>query len=42
MTDFAIETSGLRKSFKGQAALAGLTFAVPKSSFALMRFRRTC
>lgn len=32
MTDFAIETSGLRKSFKGQAALAGLTFAVPKSS----------
>lgn len=32
MTDFAIETSGLRKSFKGQAAMAGLTFAVPKGS----------
>lgn len=32
MTDFAIEACGLRKSFKGQIALDGLTFAVPKGS----------
>ena len=32
MNDFAIEACGLRKSFKGQIALDGLTFAVPKGS----------
>ena len=32
MTDFAIEACGLRKSFMGQIALDGLTFAVPKGS----------
>ncbi len=32
MTEFAIETVGLRKSFKGHAALTGLDLAVPKGS----------
>ncbi|HEY3743396.1 MAG TPA: ABC transporter ATP-binding protein [Bryobacteraceae bacterium] len=32
MTDLAIEAIGLRKSFKGQQALAGLDLAVPQGS----------
>jgi ABC-2 type transport system ATP-binding protein len=32
MSDFAIETAGLRKSFKGQAALNGLDLKVPTGS----------
>ena len=32
MTEFAIETAGLRKSFKGQEALTGLDLAVPQGS----------
>ncbi|MFZ0592809.1 MAG: ATP-binding cassette domain-containing protein [Bryobacteraceae bacterium] len=32
MSDFVIETAGLRKSFKGQAALNGLDLRVPGGS----------